>query len=312
MFNRILVTVGLSTNTWSAIPFVRHLALMFNAELHLLGLSTEPQQVWDSTLMAYMENISLNLEDANIRIYTNFVYGNPAVEVVRYSEKKSIDLVATVAGSNNEISCSILNSIAKRMGIKADIPVLIVPGSRSKESDLTEKIDFAKILVPLDCSEVGEAVLPYIATVAKKTGGSVTLLHVNTPPIRGVPVMHHEVVGMSRWVGKEYLKKECSRLQGQGIKSNFEVIDGTPVKTIVKYAHQNKVDLIAIGARSASGIANWIFGNVANKVSERTTTPILSVSYPAFRAIEYPIPEYVLSIDGEGKIPNLKSGILKP
>jgi nucleotide-binding universal stress UspA family protein len=312
MFTRILVTMGLTTNTWSAIPYVRHLALKFNAELHLLGLSSEPQQVWDNSLMAYLENISSNLQEENISTHTSFVYGNPAVEVVKYSEKNGIDLVATTDAGDNEISCTILNSIAKRRGLKLDIPVLMVPASAFKESYLGETITFAKILVPLDCSVVGEVVLPYIVNIARKTGSSVTLLHVNSPPPRGTPVLHHDVIRMGRWAGKEYLEKECARIQGQGIKSDFEVVDGPPVKTITKYALQNKVDLIALGTRSASGIADWVFGNVAKKISERTTVPFFSVSYPVSRVIEYPVREYISSGKWEREFSNLKSQISKP
>ncbi len=184
MFDKILVTMGLSTHTWSTIPYVRHLANKFGSELHLLGLSTEPQQVWDRSLMSYVESISNSLQEENIATKTNFIYGNPAVEVVKYSDKNGITLVATTAGSCNEITCTILSNIAKRMGISMNTPVLMVPPSRSKEADLLEKVAFLKILVPLDCSQVGESVLPYVEAIAKKVNSSVTLLHVNTPPFQ--------------------------------------------------------------------------------------------------------------------------------
>jgi nucleotide-binding universal stress UspA family protein len=293
MFTRILVTVDSSMKSMAAIPYVRYLAFKFGTQLHLLGLSTESQQVWDKSLIAQVENISRNLQDENIITRANFVHGNPAVEVVKYIDKYNIDLVATSAGTGNFITCTILSRIAARMGINANIPILMVPPSRfKKEFDLSENIAFLKILVPMDCSQVGEAVIPYVETLAKKTGSSVTLLNVNTPPFRGVPVMHHEVIEISRWAGKEYVKRVCLRLKSQGIKSDFDVIDGAPVKTILKYAQQHKADLIALGTRRSSGIENWIFGNTANKVSDRTAVPVLTVSYPPLGPIGFPLHEY--------------------
>lgn len=289
MFDKILVTMGLSSHTLSTIPYVRHLAIKFRSELHLLGISSEPQKVWDQSLIGYVESISNSLKEDNIQTKTNFIYGNPAVEVVKYSDRNGIGLVATTAGSCNEITTTILNNIAKRMGISVNIPVLMVPIGRSKEVDLLEKVAFLKILVPLDCSEVGESVLPYVESIAKTLRSSVTLLHVNTPPCRGVPIIHNEVVKISHSAGRDYVKKVCQRLQCLGIETNYEVIDGTPVKTILKYANQHKVDLIAMGTRGSSGIDSWIFGNVTNKVSERTTVPVFSVSYPASGAKGVPV-----------------------
>jgi nucleotide-binding universal stress UspA family protein len=288
MFDKILVTMGLSSHTWSTIPYVRHLAIKFGSELHLLAISSEPQKVWDQSLMGYVESISSSLQADNILTKTNFIYGNPAVEVVKYCDKNGIGLVATTGGNCNEITCTILSNIAKRMGITANTPLLIVPPSRSKEADFLEKVDFHKILLPLDCSQVGESVLPYVETIAKASHSSVSLLHVNTPPFRGVPIMHSEVINISRSAGRDYIKRACKHLQDQGIEANWEVIDGTPVKTILKYANQHKIDLIVMGTRGFSGIEGWIFGNLTNKVSERTAVPILTMNYPASGAIGVP------------------------
>jgi nucleotide-binding universal stress UspA family protein len=292
MVDKILIPMGLSTQIWAVIPYVRHLAVKFGSELHLLGLSTEPQQIWDNSLMKYVESISNSLRDENIATRTNFVYGNPAVEVVKYSDKNGIGLVATLAGSCNEITCNILGNIAKRMRITLNLPVLMVPPFLSKDTRTLEKAAFLKILVPLDGSQIGESILPYIEAIALSGNSSVTLLHVNSPPFRGVPIMHNDVTRISRAAGREYVKKVCGRLQGQGIEANFEVIDGVPVKTILKYADQQKVDLIAMGTRGSTGIDSWIFGSVTNRVSEKSTVPILTISHPAPGSLAIPSLEY--------------------
>jgi hypothetical protein len=162
MFGTILITMGLSTPPWSMIPYIRYLAKEFGSEVHFLGISTEPQQVWDQSLMDYIESLSGDFREENIITKTNFIYGNPAVEVVKYSNKFGINLVVTHAGSRNEITCTVLSNIAKRMGKSLNIPVLIIPPKDYKESDRKEKVSFQKILVPLDSSQIGEAILPYI------------------------------------------------------------------------------------------------------------------------------------------------------
>lgn len=278
MFGRILVAIRLSSSTWAAIPYVRHLASNFGSELHLLGLSAEPQPVWDRSLMDYVESLAGNLHEEKIKVKTGFIHGNPAVEIVKYCGKNQIDLIATTSGTSSDINCSILNSIARKMGLDVIAPVLMVPGKSSREADAAEKIDLLRMLVPLDCSEVSEAVFPYVEAIAKKNHSSVTLLHVNTPPVRPAPVLNSEVINISRSVGDNYIRNKCGYMRSQGIEADCEVIDGPAVKTIVKYANTHRVNLIVMGTRATGGIEGWLYGSITNKVLERTEIPVLAVS----------------------------------
>jgi nucleotide-binding universal stress UspA family protein len=266
---------------WSVFPYVRYLAQYFGSELHLLGISTKPQEALDQSLKSYLDNLTLKLKEDNIPVKAEFIYGNPAVETVKYAHKNGITLVATAAGKNNEITCTILSNIEKRMGVNTSTPLLLVPPGRYKETDILASLSITKILVPMDCAQAGEAVLPYINTLARRLNSSVTLLHVNSPPPRAVPVLHSEVVSTSRAVGRDYLQKVNQHFQSQGIVTSSEVIDGLPAKTILKYAKQNNFDLIAMATRYSCGIGDWLFGNTTNKVVEKTEIPILTMSYPA-------------------------------
>ncbi len=159
------------------------------------------------------------------------------------------------------------------------IQILTIPARSYWASDLFAKGTFRRILVPLDCSPAGEAVLPYVEAIAKRMKSSVVLLHVNTPPPRGVPVLHKEVVEMSRAAGKAYIEQICKRLQDQEIDTNFEVIDGTPAKTILEYAKEKNVYLIAMGTRGFSGTACWLCGSVTTKVLDQSEVPVLAIRY---------------------------------
>lgn len=278
MFDKI-VAVILPKIAWSTIPYVRYLATNFGSEVHLLGLSTQPLQV--------LESLANNLREENIVTITNFIRGNPAVETAKYVKENGITLLVIASGTCNEITYAILNNVTKGMGSHVNIPVLTVPIKHYQDTGFLGKAAFLKILVPLDCSEVGEAVLPYVEAVAKKVNGSITLLNVNTPPFRGVPIMHSEVIRMSRAAGRDFVKRVCERIEAEGVQVNFEVIDGTPVKTILRYATQNNVDLIAMATRGLRGI-NRVFGSVTNGVTKRAEVPVLAVGYASPEAIGLP------------------------
>ncbi|MBN1366693.1 MAG: universal stress protein [Dehalococcoidales bacterium] len=285
MLEKILITIGLSTPVWTIFPYVQYLARYFSSELHLLGISTRPQQVWDNSLTGYINNWTAQLKENNIPFKTDFIHGNPAVETVKYVYKWGINLITTSIFKNNEITCTILTNIAQKMGIRASFPLLLIPPGSFKESNVLTRPTIKKILVPMDCPEAGEAVIPYIKAMAGRLNSSVTLLHVSRPPPRPVPVVQSEVVSISQAVGKEYLQKINRYLQSEGIAANSEVIDGLPAKTILKYAKQNKFDLIAMSTQYSAGVGDRLFGNTTSKVIEKADIPVLTMSYPALKGL---------------------------
>ena len=280
MFARILVILGLLSRTRSAIPYIRLLAKNFGSDIHLLGLSTESRQVWDQSLISYSEGISRSLHQDGIVVKTDFIRGNPAVEVVRYSETNGINLIVTTTGETNEITGSILNNVSRRMGRSFSSPILSIPPQAARDFDVQGKPEFIKILVPLDRTPFSEIALPYAEELAHKLNCSVTLLNVNTPPVRGVPVLNNEIVKMTRTIAVNYLKKICSRLDKKNIRADFLVAEGNAAKAILKSAKTSKFSLIVMATRGASGMERWFQGRTAEKVSMKSEIPVMSVCSP--------------------------------
>jgi universal stress protein A len=59
------------------------------------------------------------------------------------------------------------------------------------------------------------------------------------------------------------------------------VLKGTPCKEILKFAGENKVDIIVIGTHGRKGLDRVIFGSTAEKVVRDAPCPVLSVRLPA-------------------------------
>lgn len=72
------------------------------------------------------------------------------------------------------------------------------------------------------------------------------------------------------------LKNEVNRiLADQHVDANVEIVYGEPSDEIVQYAQEHDGDLIVIGSRDISGLKRLIFGSVSEKVSHRSTIPVL-------------------------------------
>jgi universal stress protein A len=62
------------------------------------------------------------------------------------------------------------------------------------------------------------------------------------------------------------------------------VVKGRPYEKILKFAGENKADLIVIGTHGRKGLDRVIFGSTAEKVVRDAPCPVLSVRLPSHEA----------------------------
>ena len=139
-----------------------------------------------------------------------------------------------------------------------------------------------KILVCLDGSSLAEQILPYITEVALGCDIRVVLLEVTLPPTTTVEPLtgfYHttpiEEILREEAEARAYLKRVAQRLRKRGLKISSVTLSGDPGKTIVDYAKENAVDIIAISTHGRSGLRRLAFGSVADFVLKKSGLPIL-------------------------------------
>ena len=82
--------------------------------------------------------------------------------------------------------------------------------------------------------------------------------------------------------GCKYLGQIAGRLAEQAFKIRAEVIDvqGRIADTILDYASQQQVGLIALSIHGKKGPDGWMQGSVADHVVHRANVPVLVVKSP--------------------------------
>ena len=139
---------------------------------------------------------------------------------------------------------------------------------------------YQKILVPLDGSELAECVLPHARAIASGCNvAELVLLQIVEPvpswAAEGIDINALENANLM--AAREYLPKIQSQLEPEGFKVSSEVLEGKAAETIIEFAQQNAVDIIAIATHGRSGVSRWVFGSVADKVLRSTHIPVLVV-----------------------------------
>ena len=136
------------------------------------------------------------------------------------------------------------------------------------------------ILVPLDGSALAECVLPHIAAIAPVTNARITLLHVLQHPHdgNGSPAVDPVEWHLQKQKSEKYLEQIFNRLNDSGILGVESVIlEGNPANSVIDFAHNNNVDLIALSTHGNSGLSGWNVSSVVQKILLRSYKSILLV-----------------------------------
>ena len=144
---------------------------------------------------------------------------------------------------------------------------------------------YSTLLIALDGSKNAEKVLPVVEPLLKTGKGSASLLQVLPPGAEGPEA-----------AAQAYLKDICARFGRKKIRCAGEVVRGDAAVAIVRAAEDRKADLVAFTSHGQGGLAQWVFGSVAQKILRGCLRPLLVV-----RSLENPLPKIkriVVPLDG--------------
>lgn len=153
---------------------------------------------------------------------------------------------------------------------------------------------YDRILLPLDGSELAEAVEPHAMAMAKKFESEVILLQVVTPVSTLVARMAPGLVAPATTAqisveaareqfqaemreATQYLSSVAQRFQAEGVATRTHVMEGEPAETILEYAKDADVSMICMSTHGRSGLGRTIFGSVADEVLRNSHLPVLLI-----------------------------------
>jgi nucleotide-binding universal stress UspA family protein len=148
-----------------------------------------------------------------------------------------------------------------------------------------------RILVPLDGSEAGEAVLPKVEDLVLRASprmdAVITFLKViskmnynmlTDDEAAQLPQSDEEMTQSTK-EAQSYLDKVAERFTSKGIKVKTLVTFGNAANEIVRAARDSKAHLIAMSAANHSGIVQWAIGSTTDRVMRlEGSIPIMTVN----------------------------------
>jgi nucleotide-binding universal stress UspA family protein len=141
---------------------------------------------------------------------------------------------------------------------------------------------YERMLVPLDGSEVAEAILPFAEQVAGPLDAEVVLLRVLEPAspvelVASAGVVAPDTFTLRDMDAKRYLSEIERRLSKKGLRVRTRVAFGLPTDEILAAAKATSADPIAMATRGRSGLGRALFGSVAESVLRASPVPVLLI-----------------------------------
>jgi len=298
LYERILVPLDGSELAQIALPYAEKLAGVLGSQIILIYVSESTEDRYNHMHQFYLQQMVeaakqnaqryLDKQDERtIKVDSMILVGDPAEEIVDYAGKEDIGLIVMSTHGRSGIKRWAMGSVADKVLRSAKQPMAIIRAKGARPDMLGERNILSKILVALDGSKESEAVIPYIEELASKLQAEVILLQVIAPdyhiyaaggPEYGV-YAEQQMESMKKFA-RDYLEEIITRLKRREVTAKAEIMFGTAAETILNFADQANVSMVAMTTHGRSGVSRWALGSVAERVLRAGNTPLLLVRTP--------------------------------
>lgn len=273
MYERILVPLDGTEVAEAAIPYAELIP-----SRHVRLLQVEPTSVTVRFDPAGMEQVTLAQEERMSRAKAHLAQqaeglrrqgrdielvvelGDPREQII--AAASDADLIVIGTRGKGVGGQTFGASIADHVLRNADVPTLVVRGALSQAAPMV-----ARIVVPLDGSDVAETVLPAAARLGR-------LLGVQLHLVRVVPVSRRAVdIDAMRQEAASYLDAQIMRLAAVDQFATWAVLVGPIGSTLLEAILPT--DLVVMTAHGAGGKLRAPLGRVATRLVAEADAPVL-------------------------------------
>jgi nucleotide-binding universal stress UspA family protein len=180
----------------------------------------------------------------------------PYQDIVDEAEKNQADMVIMGTHGRTGLKRLMMGSVTAKVIGHATCNVLVVP--------LDAKIECGNILVATDGSKYSEAAASEAIGIAKRCGGSLTVISVASSDA--------EILS-----AEDYVKEVSELAEKEGIKTDGLAVKGIPYKAIVDASKRKRADLIVVGSHGRTGLERLLMGSVTERVIGHSESAVLVV-----------------------------------
>ena len=297
MYEAILVPLDGSKTAEKVLPYARYLAGKFKVPVELLAvvdvveiashMTSEKVHFLDTIIedavqhsTTYLRGVATTIAGTNVRCSVE--KGRAEDTIIEKAATDKTMLITMATHGRSGLNRFLLGSIAEKVLRGTVNPLLLIrAGDEKSQGEAMLK----SIIVPLDGSELAEAVLPIVAEMAKKLDLEVELFRTYHVPYNVYSgdeglyaVNYEELLAGLRDEAAEYLEKKAADLKRIGVaKVQCITKEGLAADEIISLGRKTPDNLIAMSSHGRSGVRRWVLGSVTELVVRHSGDPVLVI-----------------------------------
>lgn len=209
--------------------------------------------------------------------------------IVRHAESIGADLIVMGTHGRSGIERVLLGSVAERVVLHAECPVMLVPPGARHDGQL-RPLPFSRIVCGIDFAATTRQAFDMALQLAEEADAHLTLVHaIEVPPELQVAKTLDEVnVEAARTAAEaevlQHLRELVPTEARIYCKLHTDVREGRADRAIVDTAVEGKADLIVMGIRHHNVLDRLFFGTNTHTVLSGAPCPVLAVPAVSTRA----------------------------
>jgi nucleotide-binding universal stress UspA family protein len=212
--------------------------------------------------------------EVEVKVQPN--WGRPDAALVEAASEADVDLI--VMGTHQWHGFKRLAHVSVSRGVlrHALTNVACVPVTATMAHGLAHRRDLSRVLVATDFSETGDRAVPW-AFAALPAGGAVKLIHVLAPEKKAARSNHRRIAA-ARDKLTALVPPDAA---ANRVETEVEVLMASdPAAAISEAVRSFDPDLICLGTKGHTLIAETVLGSVTRAVMEKSHQPMLLVRPP--------------------------------
>jgi len=230
-----------------------------------------------------LARVDRNLKTSAITSAVEVLEGRPPEQIINFARAQHVDLVVLSTHGEGGLTGWALSSTALMVVRRTYSSLLVVPAHRAQGQRVGD-LRLRRILVPLDCSPRAECVLTLAMALARAHDAELILAHVvpepeiprRLPPSAEDLAVASQLTERNRREAQRYLGDLCDRLLGQQLRVSMRlVVSSRRAPAIRAMADEADVDLVVVSAHGRTGDPRERYGEVAARLVEETSRPVI-------------------------------------
>ena len=229
-----------------------------------------------------LRKVANRLTDEGVTVEAVTAFGSAADEIVRAAEREGCDLIAMSTHGRGMLGRGVLGSVTDKVIHSSSLPTLTITPERAK-AYWGPDVTLAKIMVPLDGSELAEAALPYAEDLAKALSLEVVIVRAVNVGGFYAPYTYYPTIGPEKMetevqeLAIQYIRNAAEELRTKGVDTDWKLVKGPYAEAIVELAQKTPQDIIVMATHGRSGVTRWILGSITEGVVRASGDPVLVI-----------------------------------